>query len=450
MAEPAVIAANRFGLGARPGELDKVRRDPRGWLSRQIEITPASPPVLLARPGMAEIAASLPGAKAVKDGDAMARKKLRDSLHSLYLADVSAQLSVQVATETGFHERLVQFWLNHFTVSGTRRQIVGFAGAFEREAIRPHVLGGFGALLRAAALHPTMLLYLDNARSVGPNSKLGNKREIGLNENLARELMELHSLGVGGGYGQDDVRALANILTGWTVSRAGLPERLAKGERGSAIFVPALHEPGPKTLLGRTYGEAGGEEAERAIADLANHPATAKFIAAKLARHFTAEAPSTDLTDALARAYLESGGHLPALYRVLIERPDAWRVGSGKLRSPHEWVVALLRGIGQKADLPGERIVAAMKALGQQPFFAPSPAGWPDRDDAWLSPESLMARVDFARVSATRAGDIDPLRFVAETLGGRVAEATMFQLRNAANRPEGLALAMLAPEFLRR
>ena len=449
MIELAVIAASRFGLGARPGDLAAIAANPRNWLLQQIRNTPPLPRAIAARPDMQQRIAALPDAKAVKAGD-VAKKQLRDGLRTLYLEDVSAQLTAQIDTGTGFYERLVQFWSNHFTVSGTRPQVLGFLGAFAQEAIRPHVLGRFADLLRAAALHPVMLLYLDNAKSVGANSKLGAKRDKGLNENLARELMELHSLGVDGGYTQDDVRALANILTGWTVVRPGVGERLMKGEPGSTVFVPALHEPGSKTWLGRSYPDAGADEAELAIADLARHPATARFIATKLARHFVADIPPAALVAALEQTYLQSDGDLAALYRVLIERPEAWDAAPGKMRAPHDWIVALLRGFGTTTALPGERIVAALKTLGQQPYFAPSPAGWPDQDAAWLSPEALMARVDFARASAARAGDIDPLRFMSDVAGRDVGEATTFQLRNAASKPEGLALALLAPEFLRR
>lgn len=448
MTEPAVIAAKRFGLGARPGEIDAITPDPRDWVSRQIADTPDIPTVLAARPSTPQRAESLPSAKAAKDGDAMAKKDLRDKLRALYFDDVAARLSAQVTAKAPFVERLVAFWSNHFTVSGTRVQALGFIGSFETEAIRPHVLGRFADLLAATALHPAMLIYLDNARSIGPNSKAGQRRDKGLNENLARELMELHSLGVAGGYTQNDVRALANILTGWTVARPGLVGKLVGAEAGGSVFVPALHEPGAKTLLGKIYADSGAGEAQAAIADLARHPATARFIAGKLARHFVA-APSAALIASLEKAYRDDDGHLPALYRVLIAAPEVWE-SAGKLRDPNDWVVALLRGIGGKGDLPGERIVAALKSLGQQPSYAPSPAGWPDSDAAWLSPEGLMARVDFARASAQRAGDVDPLRFLAETVGAEVGEETMFQVRNAASKPEGLALAMLAPEFLRR
>jgi uncharacterized protein (DUF1800 family) len=425
-----------------------VKDDPRGWVRDQIATPPQMPKALAARPSTEQRASALPTVQAVKDGDAMAKKDLREKLRAFYIDDVAARLSAQVNADAPFHERLVAFWSNHFTVSGTRLQALGFIGAFESEAVRPHVLGRFADLLAATALHPAMLIYLDNARSIGPNSKAGQRRAKGLNENLARELMELHSLGVNGGYTQDDVRALANILTGWTVARPGLAGRLANARDGSAVFVPALHEPGAKMLLGRRYAEDGADEARAAIADLAQHPATARFIARKLARHFVA-APTSALIDALTAAYRADDGHLSALYRVLIDAKELWQA-PGKLRDPNDWVVALLRGVGSDGDLPGQRFVAALKSLGQQPFFAPSPAGWPDADESWLSPEGLMARVDFSRASANRAGDIDPMRFLALTVGGDVSDETRFQVRNAASKAEGLALAMLSPEFLWR
>lgn len=445
MVDLAVIAANRFGLGARPGDLQAIGGDPKGWLRAQIVAEPSLPASLAARPDVAQrltqLLAQLPDLKAKKADDA-AKLQLRAALRTLYLDDVSARLAAQIGTAVPFQERLVQFWSNHFTVSGTRPQLIGLLGAYEQAAIRPHIFGRFADLLRAATLHPVMLLYLDNAKSVGAHSRLGAKRDKGLNENLARELMELHTLGVDGGYTQDDVRALANILTGWTIR----PKNAGEG----TVFVPALHEPGSKTLLGRTYAEAGADEAAHAIDDLARHPATAKFIATKLARHFAADEPPAALVAALAESYRQTDGDLAVLYRILIDRPEAWAAGPGKMRSPNDWVVALLRGFGTTQALPGERIVAALKTLGQQPFFAPSPAGWPDQDAAWLAPESLMARVEFARASADRAGDIEPVRFLNDVAGRDIDTATVFQVRNAASRPEGVALALLSPEFLRR
>jgi uncharacterized protein (DUF1800 family) len=447
MTAAAVIAANRFGLGARPGELKAIAADPKGWLRPQIATTPAIAPALAARPDIAARMAALPDLKAKKgDGDKAAA---RTALRELYLGDVSARLLAQVTSTAPFHERLVQFWSNHFTVSGTRPVLVGLLGAFEQAAIRPHVLGRFEDLLMAGALHPVMLLYLDNAKSVGPNSKLGVRRDKGLNENLARELMELHTIGVDGGYSQEDVRALANILTGWTVKREGMKDRVP-GAVGAAVFIPALHEPGTKVLLGHSYGEAGADEARAAIRDLARHPATANFLATKLARHFVADNPPAALISALADTYRQTDGDLPSLYRVLIDRAEVWKTDTGKMRTPNDWVVALLRGFGMREALPGERIVAALKTLGQQPFFAPSPAGWPDTDAAWLSPEALMARIEFARLSAERAGELDPLRFLGDVASEAIDPATLFQVKNAASRPEGVALALLSPEFLRR
>ncbi|HVY99810.1 MAG TPA: DUF1800 family protein, partial [Dongiaceae bacterium] len=279
----AVVAANRFGLGARPGELAAIGGDPKGWLKAQLAPANAIPAAVAALSGTAARLDALPtamggGADAQKNVILAALKMARQD----YPQDAAARLQAAIATDTPLVERLVAFWSNHFTVSAMRPVVAGLIGPFEAEAIRPNLFGRFVDLLKAATFHPAMLLYLDNATSVGPDSRAGQRRGRGLNENLARELMELHTLGVDGGYSQADVTELAKILTGWTIHRPNIPERAIAATRGSAVFVTPIHQPGPKSLLGETYREDGPREAEAALDMLAAHPSTAKFIATKL------------------------------------------------------------------------------------------------------------------------------------------------------------------------
>ncbi|MEM9683323.1 MAG: DUF1800 family protein, partial [Pseudomonadota bacterium] len=193
----AFIAVNRFGLGARSGELASVAGDPRGWISEQLDVTPSIPPQLASFPASATTIANFQAARKAskKSKDKSDLKTMRKSLRNAYVAEAAARTQVQIETETPAVERLVMFWSNHFTISIRKSSLVGVAGAFEREAVRPHVTGKFADMLRAVVRHPAMLVYLDNAQSIGPNSKAGRKRKRGLNENLAREILELHTLG---------------------------------------------------------------------------------------------------------------------------------------------------------------------------------------------------------------------------------------------------------------
>jgi uncharacterized protein (DUF1800 family) len=244
MSIAAVIATARFGLGAAPGEITAAARDPRGWLIAQL--VPATGPDFNAA-GLPDSATAASDFFALReDMTREARNAFRERMRAHYVAEIAARQRHQARTGHSFRERLVLFWSNHFTVATRRPVLEGLAGSFEREAIHPHVTGRFRDLLGAVARHPAMLVYLDNARSIGPLSMLGRGRGRGLNENLARELMELHTLGVDGGYRQADVTELARVLTGWSVDR-----------RGRFRFRGRTHEPGTKLVLGRPYAEEG-------------------------------------------------------------------------------------------------------------------------------------------------------------------------------------------------
>ena len=239
--------------------------------------------------------------------------------------------SARTIAECGFVERLVAFWSNHFCISATKGEPARiWAGSFEREAIRPHVLGRFADMLKAVEQHPAMLFFLDNQQSLGPDSRAGQNRKRGLNENLAREIMELHTLGVGGGYTQDDVTSLARIITGWTF--AGPQGKL--GAPGSFVFNANAHQPGPQLLLGKTYDDNGVAQGEAALADIARHPSTAKFIATKFARHFVADDPPPALVARLQDVFRKTDGDLKALAAALVDSDEAWQAPLTKMRTP--------------------------------------------------------------------------------------------------------------------
>ncbi|MDQ6683886.1 MAG: DUF1800 domain-containing protein, partial [Pseudomonadota bacterium] len=379
------------------------------------------------------------------------------------VADARSRLATAATTVRPFAERLQWFWANHFTVSLLKGGARGLVGAFERDAIRPNIAGRFETLLVAATTHPAMLRYLDNSQSAGPHSRVVSlearraarreeaARVTGINENLAREVLELHTLGAesarAGIYTQADVTAFAAVLTGWRVGQdavagADLP------------FDANWHEPGSKTVLGRSYGE--GAEALRAVLrDLARHPATARFVATKLARHFVADEPPAALVEAMTAAYLRHNGQLAEVYRVLVGSDLAWSPQPAKLKTPEEFVVSTARLLGggermfERADVtaPG----GGIGLLGQRVMAAPSPAGWSDRGEDWLGPDAVWKRVEYAARLAERAGkNVDARRLAAQSLGPLLGAETARQLERAADGPQALALLLLAPEFQRR
>jgi uncharacterized protein (DUF1800 family) len=376
-------------------------------------------------------------------------------------ADTRARLITAATTTRPFAERQALFWSNHFTVSMAKASARGLVGCFEREAIRPHIAGSFETLLKAAVTHAAMLRYLDNEQSAGPDSRLVRARSsraaamgeagpriTGLNENLAREVLELHTLGVNGGYTQDDVTQFAALLTGW---RTLGPAQLTGATSAPAVrFEPGWHQPGPKTVLGRRYAE-GPQSLDLLLHDLARHPSTARFISDKLARHFVADAPPPALVRRLEKVYLDSDGDLAALMRTLVEAPEAWAATPAKLKTPEEFVISSVRLLGLGEDAFARTPDGGIASLGQRVQAAPSPAGWPDRAEEWLGPDAVWKRVEWATRAAARAGRQRDARALAQaSLGPLLGEASARQIERAADGPQALALLLLAPEFQRR
>jgi uncharacterized protein (DUF1800 family) len=437
----ASIAANRFGFGAGPGELDAIAVDPHAWLRRQLTQTV---PAVAGTPSSAQLNAFLVARKA-KNTDVDAAKMMNKTLHDDFRAAAAKRTLDAANSPTPFLERLVQFWSNHFTVSIQRPVVIPVAVGFENEAIRPNVLGNFRTLLGAVAAHPAMLLYLDNAYSVGPNSVAGLRNRRGLNENLAREMLELHTVGVDGGYSQADVTEFAKVLTGWSIAHEGEPNP------GQFRYRPFVHEPGDKTVMGRTYREAGVEEAMQAMNDLAGRPETARHIATKLARHFVADDPPQAAVDVLAKAYMASDGDLHAVSVALIGLPQIWSEPLTKVKTPNELVLSACRAFGVTDATAGEPILMGLRQMDQVPFAAPSPAGWPDIADGWMSPEAMMTRIDWAMMAGqTLDGHADARQVAKATIQPVAAQTTMFHIDNAPSPAEALALLIASPEFQRR
>lgn len=445
MSRDAFIAANRFGLGPRPGELAALAGDPRGALLDQLKAAPM-PSDLPDTAGALEIAGSRRAMMAQGKMDANDDGRPDNPTRELYLREVTARFARCVASTAPLRDRLVLFWSNHFTVSVVRSGVVPLAGVFEREAIAPHVTGRFEDLLTAATLHPAMLTYLDQYRSVGPNSKVGERKDAGLNENLGREVLELHTLGVDGGYGQDDVIALARILTGWSVVSGG-------GDKAKRFgFDPNRHEPGDKTLVGTRIKDGGEQETHDALALLARHPSTARHLATKLVRHFVADDPPAAAVDHIAAVYRDTDGDLGAVTRALIALDAVWADPLAKMKTPWELTVAMARalgGDGMMAD--GPTLFRRLRGLGQAPFGAPSPAGWPDRATDWLGPDALMRRIDLgADVAGKMGAGTDLAQLLDGTIAPVLTPAKAQFIKGAGDRASGIAMVFASPEFQQR
>jgi uncharacterized protein (DUF1800 family) len=400
--------------------------------------------------------------KVPDDGSkAESRKAARQLARAVFESELALRVEAAVATDQPFVERLVRFWSNHFTVSKQQSNIAHLIGAFEREAIRPHVAGRFEDLLLAVVRHPAMLMYLDNHQSVGPASKVGIECEVGMNENLAREILELHTLGVNGGYSQADIIALAQMLTGWGVLLRPAPTAgEARPDDTAYRFAGARHQPGPQRLLGRDFDAKDARQAEDALRFVARQPATARFVCGKLARHFVADTPSAKLVDALSAVFVESGGDLRRVVAALLAHPESWASPPSKLRTPEEWLIAVGRALGPafnstqsgRFEGPGAAWVYAQDWIGQPAFNAPSPAGWPDTQEAWSSPEQLLRRISMAEQIGRRATRYitDVNAWLAGVLGAAAPAALTEAVAGAPNAAVAIALVFSSPTFLRR
>lgn len=496
----ALIALNRFGLGARGGaasDVSSAASDPRGFVKAELGRPNAAlldAPGLQPSPALAEAAfdyqkdvkqqretaakakqaaASVPdgtqmddkpeakpdpkpdpAANATMAPDAMQPKaatkeppKPLNIIQKTFRAEALARIQRATMTESGFVERLVAFWSNHFCISANKGQLARiWAGAYEREAIRPHVLGNFGEMLRAVEQHPAMLFFLDNQRSFGPQSRAGQNRKRGLNENLAREIMELHTLGVNGGYTQDDVTALARIITGWTF--AGRDGKIAPP--GTFAFFANAHEPGSQKLLGKVYEDTGVAQGEAALADIARRPATAKFIATKFVRHFVADDPPPGLVAKLESTFSKTGGDLRAMTLALVDADEAWQAPMTKIRMPYEYLVATGRMMGRIPEDP-QRYLGGLNVLGQPLWTSAGPNGFADTNAAWAAPEGLKLRLDIASQISSRLGDaLDPRALLDVVAGDAASAETRQTIERAELRQQAFALLLMSPEFQRR
>lgn len=449
----AAIAVTRFGLGAKPGEIRSARSDPRGYLFSQLRRRKRALII------DTNLASSEEAAKAYYTGRMIAQKAKSESARGEILArrktinrqatanfrrEVDARTRRAVETDQSFLERLVRFWSNHFTVSARQSQLHGIVAPFEREVIRSHVLGSFTDLTLAASFHRAMLIYLDNTRSIGPQSQVGRRRRRGLNENLAREILELHTMGVGA-YGQADVEAFAKALTGWTIEK-----NAANITFGDVVFNPLWHEPGPRVFMGQAVPDDGAAQAEFIIRTICRQMATARHVCFKLIRHFITDVPAERDVEKLAGVFMRTDGNLKSVAKALVRLESGWDPAPVKFKTPDDLVVSAGRILGLKAVL-GDNINTFLQGLGQPIFKAPAPIGYSDISSDWIGADALKKRLEWANRAARRSQKhADPLEFFDAALGPLGRPASRDIIAGAGSRAQGLTLALMSPEFQRR
>ncbi|HWV55513.1 DUF1800 domain-containing protein [Pseudorhodoplanes sp.] len=464
----AALLVHRFGFVPKPGGLAAAGKDGRAALLAELEDPNAAHiadddlmdsgeafraayaerlSVRAERLNARNEAAAKPqmqtGDNAMPPG-AQKQNEKRNLPQRIYREEARARFDAAFRAPVGFVERLVWFWSNHFCVSAAKGQVRTICGAFEREAIRPHVTGKFVDMLMAVETHPAMLLYLDNADSIGPNSQAGRRRGKGLNENLAREILELHTVGVGAGYTQADVTNFAKVITGWTIVRPKQdPER-----GGDFTFDPRFHEPGPQRVMGREFKSGGIEQGRAVLTMLAQHPATATHVARKLVRHFIADDPSPLLVERLAKRFRDTGGDLKEVAKTLVISPEAADPSRGKLRPPAEWVLGIPRAMGA---MPGDinPLLQGHNLLGQPLWRPPAPKGFSDDSSAWI--DGVAQRLDVATQFARRNPTQRDVREIAsETFGPLLSNDTRQTIERAESQQQAIALLLMSPEFQRR
>jgi uncharacterized protein (DUF1800 family) len=509
MSIAAVIAANRFGLGARPGEIARISPDPKAWLLAQLAPEDGLPEPLAALPSTVDDMSAFPKwlrqvakdakakgmdpyqlkpqpvAETKTDASAMSGEpamtgasgfsiegEYKKAFLPRYAVAVKARFDTAVASERPFFERLVHFWSNHFVVSGAKAGAIALPPSFERDVIRPNITGKFADMLMASAKHPAMLFYLDNYQSIGPNSKVGKDPSLraprseeafarpmntGLNENLAREIMELQTLGVRSGYTQTDVTSFAKVITGWTIAR---PPRVpvwklvAEGRlsgKGLFEFDDEEHEPGPQTVMGKVYAQAGVDQGEAVLGDLARHPATAHFIATKLARHFIADDPPQAVVERLTKIFRDTDGDLAKVSAALVEAPESFSTPLSKFKTPDDYLISAARALGGLKLDPGA-LLKAYASMGEEPYRPPGPNGWPDVQGDWMGSDAVWKRFEWASQTAqgVATAGTNPANLAQDVLGPTLSKSTLQAIQRAQNPAQGLTLLLASADFLRR
>jgi uncharacterized protein (DUF1800 family) len=441
----AHVALNRFGLGARPQAIARIGANAKAAVLR--EVSSQTIQHLSTTTGLLPMA-TLAG---LVDGDF-------DPQDQAYRTELRLRIMKHRQVEVGFVERLVLFFSNHFSITinkdGAPRPMLG---QMERDVIRRHVLGSFKDMLIGVVQHPAMLDYLDASSSVGPNSPLGREHGVGLNENLAREILELHTLGVNGGYTQSDVIQLARVLTGWSVVRGWEAEYGFDGgnasNRGQFIYRASRHEPGTHTVLRQRFPDTGIEQGKAVLTMLAEHPKTAEFIAFKLVHHFITDAPTPAMVQPVAHAFLSTRGNLRAVATALVNLPEAWSRPLRKLRTPYELELAKMRAIGKPYRTnDGWLFTETLKSLRHLPWERKTPDGYPDETDYWLSPDAMRIRLETAHMSArafrwSGPYPLAPAALARALFSTQLSAASLAAIRSAPDEETAMATVFMLPEF---
>ena len=436
------IAANKFGLGVNPRDVLDINQNPFLWVKNQLDGDAGDTLYLEALDDSVKLNRKLLAIRASKDREKI--KVLEKEFKKLFTHEIKQRTLHAINTKNPFLERLTYFWSNHFTVSVRKKGLFHLAGAFEREAIRPNILGKFSDLLLNVVMHPAMLTYLDNISSIGPNSKIGLKRSKGLNENLAREILELHTLGVNGGYRQTDVIALAKLITGWSVAVRG-------GNAGGFYFNKRAHEPGQIGLLGRYYSDEGVERGKKALLNIAHHPSTADFVAKKLVSHFISHKAPKSIIREVRNVFYRSRGDLKRTYQKLISVGAAWSDEYSKIKTNQDLIISLGRA-AKKDNLENNKYYFnSFRFLGNAPFTANSPAGFSDVNSEILSAEIIMRRIEWAELAASRLKfDYSPVELSKLILGEFMSFNTFDAISDATSKKHAYAILLAAPEFQKR
>jgi uncharacterized protein (DUF1800 family) len=444
-AQRAHFALQRFGLGPRPGTIDRIGDDPVAALLAELRT-----------PGIARL--SGPGLPSYEEAARQSQLSF-EAAHQVFRREVDARIDKQLDVDIGFVERLVMFWSNHFSMSVNKCEAVrGTLGQLERDVIRRHVLGNFTDMLVGVMTHPAMIAFLDNADSVGPSTEVAKWWDAGFNENLAREIMELHTIGSDGGYTEEDVTNLSQILTGWSYVRWWESDNGWNGgtqqNRGQFIFRDDWHEPGSFKLMGKRYGGKGMEAGLAVLRDLAAMPQTAENIAFKLVRHFYSDEPDPRMVARVARVFRKTGGNLRAVATALVRDPDALEGQLVKIRTPYENAIAQFRAVGRRYDEDNHwSFWCTLDALKGLPFECPSPEGYADETAAWLAPDAMTIRLDTALLNAwvyAKPDDVSATTLARRLFGKALRKESLRKIAGAPDAWRAYATLFMIPEFQRR
>jgi len=448
---PENIAVNRFGYGARGSELAQAKTDPKKWLSSQLQLVrfsdkqPSSDDIFIAHAKFQKQKKLMKQQqnKAQSSQVREKNKRIKNGARKMYVQMSAASLKQAIISDHSVSWRLLDFFSNHFSVSTSGRLMLGLSPTLEREAIAPNLLGNFADMLLAVEQHPAMLIYLNNEKSFGPNSRMAKKRKVGLNENLAREIMELHTLGVDGGYSQADVIELAKGITGWSVKRA-------KKEHGTGfVYRDYGHEPGTRTLLGMKYSQRGLSQGQQMLRDLAMQPSTAHYVCSKIAHHFVSENPPQSLIEKMQKTWLNNQGNIKQVMLTLFNAEEAWLDTPQKFKTPREFVISTYRAIAPNR-INDRALFNALNNLGQTPFNAGSPAGFSDDESDWLGASALMARVEWSSLVSAQIKRINAEKVMTTALGSSISQNTYQMVMRAESRQQANTLVLMSPEFQRR